>query len=268
MKIVDCFTFYNELDILKYRLALLDQVVDHFVLVEATLTHAGHAKPLYFEENKALFEPYLHKIKHVIVDDFPCPAETLNVQAGDAWKNEKHQRNAMDRGFFALSLAPEDIITITDLDEIPDPDTLRKIKEGQIHVDIAILEQDMYYYNLTVKRVDKWYHPKIVSMKTYRQIWQPCDFLRFYRCPVIQRGGWHLSYFGDTAFIRNKIKEFAHQEFNKEEYTDEAAIQYAIDNTKFCTDRGQQLVKVPIAENGYLPPLYDKYLQKFIPKSI
>ena len=39
--IVDCFTFYNELDILKKRLKYLSPVVDKFVLVESTYTHRG-----------------------------------------------------------------------------------------------------------------------------------------------------------------------------------------------------------------------------------
>ena len=52
MKIVDCFTFYNELDMLYYRLNLLYSHVDYFVIVEAKETHAGNPKKLYFEENK------------------------------------------------------------------------------------------------------------------------------------------------------------------------------------------------------------------------
>ena len=50
--LVDCFIFYNELDILKKRLRYLDSVVDKFVLVESTVTHRGEEKKLFFEENK------------------------------------------------------------------------------------------------------------------------------------------------------------------------------------------------------------------------
>ena len=46
MKIIDCFIFYNELDLLFYRLSVLNNVVDYFVLVEATKTHAGNDKIL------------------------------------------------------------------------------------------------------------------------------------------------------------------------------------------------------------------------------
>ena len=56
MEVYDCFIFYNELDLLEIRLKTLDSVVDHFVLVEATKTHRGKDKPLYFEENKERFK--------------------------------------------------------------------------------------------------------------------------------------------------------------------------------------------------------------------
>lgn len=53
--IIDCFTFFNELDVLEIRLRELDGVVDRFVLVEATLTHQGKPKPLLYAENKERF---------------------------------------------------------------------------------------------------------------------------------------------------------------------------------------------------------------------
>ena len=45
-RVFDCFQFYNEFDVLEIRLAELDPLVDHFVIVEATHTHTGKPKPL------------------------------------------------------------------------------------------------------------------------------------------------------------------------------------------------------------------------------
>jgi beta-1,4-mannosyl-glycoprotein beta-1,4-N-acetylglucosaminyltransferase len=47
--IADGFTFYNELDMLLYRLSVLDDIVDYFIILEATKTHAGKDKILYYE---------------------------------------------------------------------------------------------------------------------------------------------------------------------------------------------------------------------------
>ncbi|MGH2552631.1 MAG: hypothetical protein ACRDEB_02875, partial [Chitinophagaceae bacterium] len=65
MKIIDCFTFFNELDLLEFRLKLLDEQVDHFVIAESNLTHSGHPKPFYFEENKSRFGPWENKIIYI-----------------------------------------------------------------------------------------------------------------------------------------------------------------------------------------------------------
>ena len=46
IKIIDCFIFYNELDLLEYRLNILNDVVDYFVIVESTHTFVGKEKVL------------------------------------------------------------------------------------------------------------------------------------------------------------------------------------------------------------------------------
>ena len=113
MKIIDCFIFYNELDMLKFRLEYLYDTVDHFVLVEMYKTHSGNLKPYYFNENKKLFEKYLDKIVHVMVDDDYVPlieyknklkfglkkkeyTPTPNIQ------REVHHRNCIRRGIDKL----------------------------------------------------------------------------------------------------------------------------------------------------------------------
>ena len=49
--IVDVILFYNELEMLEYRLETLYPVVDKFVIVEATRTFRGNPKPLLFSNN-------------------------------------------------------------------------------------------------------------------------------------------------------------------------------------------------------------------------
>ena len=60
--LVDCFIFYNELEMLNYRLNVLNNIVDYFVIVESTHTHAGKEKALYFNDNKHIFEKFQEKI--------------------------------------------------------------------------------------------------------------------------------------------------------------------------------------------------------------
>src|SRR3972149_9714059 len=86
VKIYDCFTFFNELEILNIRLNELYNSVDHFVIVESTKTSDGKSKPLYYENNKNLFSKFSNKIIHIVVNNF----EDKNI--------EKAQKNAILKG--------------------------------------------------------------------------------------------------------------------------------------------------------------------------
>jgi beta-1,4-mannosyl-glycoprotein beta-1,4-N-acetylglucosaminyltransferase len=117
--IVDCFIFYNEDELLNYRLNILQDIVDVFVLVESTRTFTGKPKKLYFEKEK-----FKERIIHIVVDDFPFTEPTKE----QVWKNEKFQRNCIQRGLDQLTLNDNDILIFSDVDEIPDPNTLKSLK--------------------------------------------------------------------------------------------------------------------------------------------
>ena len=265
MKLIDCFIFYNELDLLEYRMELLYDVVDFFVLVESNYTHSGKEKKLYYNENKERYEKYNNKIIHIIEDTLPYIFPNINYNKNQQWVNEKHHRNCITKGLKILDINNEDIFTITDLDEIPDPKTLENIKKGEIIVTIHSLEQDMYYYNLNSKLLNKWYHPKIMSFEYFKNQDLTFSQIRIEFYSIIFNGGWHLSYFGDKYEIQNKIIYFAHQEFNKPEYLDLNKIQKNIENSNDVYNRlDNPIEKINIQDNFYLPPNYETKLQKYI----
>jgi|688.fasta_scaffold00441_37 beta-1,4-mannosyl-glycoprotein beta-1,4-N-acetylglucosaminyltransferase len=265
-KIIDCFTFYNELEMLKFRLDYLYDTVDNFVLLESTLTFSGKQKELYFQNNKHLYEAYKDKIIHVVVEDLPLDDPSKNA-IDNAWVREKLQRNLLDRGINQLQLTDNDIIVITDLDEIPDRNTLALLKTiDRIENVPYALEQDMYYYNITCKRKAKWYHPKFVNFITYKnEFRRRADDIRMVgRHAVVKNGGWHLSYFGNVDFIQNKIKNFAHQEYNDDKYTNSDIIKKRINNCSdlFSRDNEHNTEYCAVSDNQYLPETY-KDLLKF-----
>ncbi len=51
--IYDCFILANELDILEIRLNELYQIIDKFVIVEATKNHQGKEKPPLLQRKQA-----------------------------------------------------------------------------------------------------------------------------------------------------------------------------------------------------------------------
>ena len=147
-KVFDTFTFYNEFDMLEFRLMELDSVVDKFIISESTLTFSGNKKPLYFEENKHRFKKYLHKIHHVVVDDSP-----QGFTRDKTWEREYHQRNSIANSLNYLGLKEEDIIIHGDVDEIPDVNIIKKWKNEGVPCNAQILQMENFYYNNVLDRI-------------------------------------------------------------------------------------------------------------------
>jgi spore maturation protein CgeB len=197
-RIYDCFIFNNELDLLEMRLNILDKVVDRFVLVEATRTFSGKRKDLIFQQNRDRFKRFLDRIIHVVVDDMP--------DGPDRWKREWHQRNAIMRGLGDAS--SDDIILISDVDEIPNPE---KITPSMTEYPKS-LRQGLFYYYLNMRASREWVGTVVLR---YGQLDTPQKMRdRRGKLSSIGNGGWHFSYLGDPEQIANKISSFAHAEFD------------------------------------------------------
>ncbi len=95
--------FFNELDVLEVRLNELYDVVDKFILVEATKTFTNQDKPLWFEKNKERFAHFLNKIEHIIIDEYP--------EFDAAWTFENYQRDVIINAL-KQRCQPEDIVFV------------------------------------------------------------------------------------------------------------------------------------------------------------
>jgi beta-1,4-mannosyl-glycoprotein beta-1,4-N-acetylglucosaminyltransferase len=275
MKIIDSFIFYNEIDLLYYRLSILDEYVDKFILVESTHTFTGDEKPLFYLENKLKFNKFNDKIIHIIVTDFPYKKPNINYDSQQQWENEYYQRNCIKRGLDKLInenyLNDEDIIFTSDVDEIPNPNILINSKNNTLHFDSSRLNRlalDMYYYNLyyRIGEGSNWHGIKLFTYNAYKninltfqqmRIWEHSNYV-----PIINHGGWHLSYFGDIDYIINKIASYSHQEYNNENYLDKNLLHEKIKNGVNLLNNNS-LVYISIEENTNLPYKYHVYLTSF-----
>jgi hypothetical protein len=79
---------------------------------------------------------------------------------------------------------------------------------------------------------------------------------------TIKHGGWHLSYFGTAEFIKNKIENFSHQEYNTPNFTEIGSIDNKIQSRQDIYDRNIKLLK---NESSYLPPGFDRKPLFFYP---
>ncbi|WP_051630509.1 glycosyltransferase family 17 protein [Afifella pfennigii] len=234
MRLFDCFIFNDELDVLEIRLRELGDVVDRFVLVEASETQSGRRKPFYFEENRSRFAPYLEKIVHVSIDFPDCLPPARGKRARERiWEREHYQRDQIARGL--AEAAPSDLVLISDVDEIVRADALAAVRDsGRAGDRLTVFELtthrfhlDLFYPDetcLLCSRLLEKRHlstPQLVRMAQAR-----ISKRRRYPDPlgqallrlrnrvssgiglpveIVPQAGWHFSSMGDLAAFRRKL---------------------------------------------------------------
>ena len=187
--IYDCFSYWDEDLLLDLRLNVLNKFVDYFVIVEGNKTWQNNSKKLRFDLKK--FKNFKDKIIYVPVTDLP--------DGKDPYLRENHQRNSILKGL--VSANPEDIIIISDLDEIPNPKKILKFKKNMKY---AVFKQRHFYYklNLQSKNNPFWYGSRICNYKDLKSP-QWLRNLKFKKRPfwridkfrlnnIIDDGGWHF----------------------------------------------------------------------------
>jgi len=249
MAIIDCFTFFNELELLDIRLNYLDPIVDVFLCCEATVTHSGQPKPLFYDENKHLFKEFKSKIVHVIVNNMP---EVIN---NDRWKLENFQRNAILAGLETLELEKDDYLLIGDVDEIPNLDLIHLKQFG-------VYDQKCYMYYLNVKSDEHWNGTIGLEYGRLKNHFGSPQKVRDQRNHLepIRNGGWHFGWFGNYDKIMAKIKAFAHTEIDVQQYTD--PLRETIKNIKplWCPDGGpMEVVKIEDIPIDYIIDNQEKF---------
>lgn len=259
--VIDAFPFFREFELLELRLAMLDPIVDRFVIAEGTRTFSGKPKPLWFAENRDRYAKWLPKIRYVKVDDWP--------NTNDPWVFENHQRNVLVRGF---EDAPDDaLIVISDLDEIPNPDALKRV-QGRPGVNWLLMRNYRMFVNALSTKAPLWFGgPKAL---TYGEFKRTANLPRFKYCKfapreynsgasavkvrrmkdsgLIRDGGWHFSFLGGVEEITRKIQAYSHQERNTSEFLDPARLERLL--AEGCTVGGIRLLMRPLEELG-LPPV-------------
>ena len=230
MNIYDCFMYFDEDLLLDLRFNILNKYIKKFVITEATYTHNGTKKELRFDINK--FKKFKDKIDYIVVDK--SPPNILNLIKGESEgkRGEKLILNGMARDYFQrehlnkgiTQAEEEDLILISDLDEIPNLENLDFSKIGN---KILLFEQKMFYYKLNLfyknltwlgskatkkknflspqwlrnikgKNYPKWRLDVLFSKKKYSNLF------------FVKNGGWHFTCLRTPEELEKKLLNFAH----------------------------------------------------------
>ena len=222
--------YFDEDLLLDLRLNSLDKFVKKFVITEATYTHNGSKKKLNFDINK--FKKFKDKIIYIVVDKQPKDIMKLKENDTKQKRGEKLILNGMARDYFqrenlsrGLNDADgDDLILISDLDEIPD---LKKLNSSAINNNIIIFEQKMFYYKLNLFYEDYiWLGTKAVKKKNLKSPqwlrnikgknypkWRVDTFFskkKYTNLTFIKDGGWHFTCLRTAEELEKKLLNFAH----------------------------------------------------------
>ena len=230
MKIFDCFMYFDEEIVLDLRLNVLDKYVDYFVIVESVFTHKGDKRTLKFDLDK--FEKFKHKIIYLIYDKEPINIQTVSAKDDLIKRSDKNIFNAIhrengQRNFILNGLKEaenEDLILISDVDEIPN---LENLELKKIDQKIILFRQDMFYYKFNLRLPNLIWTGTKACKKKYLKTPQWLRNVKdkkfsFYRLDTffsstkylnikfVDNGGWHFTNIKTAAQIEYKLKSYLH----------------------------------------------------------
>lgn len=218
MKIYDCFTYFNEEEMVRIRFEELKDSVDYFVVVEASETFTGQPKPFYFDDIENEFFDIKEKIIRVRYN-FSSP----NLSA---WEREYEQRNSIMLGLD--SAKDYDVIIISDADEIARGSVTEVLPYLALPIQLEV-KQYFWNYNWQVPLHCNQGARPVACFRIQLNDNSPQQ-LRAAQMPKIKGSGWHFSFFGEEERIKKKIESFAHTEYDKEEYKSFEKIKNRIEN--------------------------------------
>ena len=305
-KIYDCVLFLNEFDMLDMRMHILDPIVDYFVIVEATRNMKGEIRELLFEKNKERYSKFQHKIIYKVVnppsyDQFvklpfiQNPKGFDDMCVNDIYKfmiNSKLFCRYTQPNYGILYFTREcikrclegcsdsDIILLSDCDEIPNPEILRRLDEFYVDDEFYSFTQTCYCYYLNVLRkshisnvlhnyfgaepftgikTSNWKGTKMASYKLVKNY--SLNEMRMQPSNDIQNGGWHFSFMGGRDQIEQKLLAGCIDRSYSEIPNLIANIENALKNLSDVADGENHLSKVEIDESypEYIYNNLDKY---------
>jgi beta-1,4-mannosyl-glycoprotein beta-1,4-N-acetylglucosaminyltransferase len=233
--IIDAFTFFNEKELVTLRVKYLSDIVDYFLIVEADHTHTGKKKKWNFPEvlNGNLKE-YSSKIKYhqMNVDLEQAEAEKspnyIGKTLGRSWRIETMQRNFL-KEVYKKSSSSEDIIIMSDLDEIPSKDKISFIKSSDFKTIAPVaFGQSLFHLNCNYLDSQEWIGSVALTNQLIEK-YEPQVFRDYKnRISHFTEAGWSFSSFGGIKRIREKLEAFCHEEYNKEKYKAESHLTQCI----------------------------------------
>jgi hypothetical protein len=217
---------------LEFRLTELNEHVDYFIILDSNFDFAGNKKDSIFKLNQDRFNSWEEKIIHI---DCPELTEELinranKIKYSEYKKNDFNDIINKDNIIFYmlvklietlnyLGLDFEDIIMLSDIDEIPNFNTLDLI-DDYLSFNSIFLRQKRFFW--TTKYVDKDLSFGTSCHQYTRILQNPLLLENFYNLKSNKKfsnnsfmdSGWHFSHFEDLGNLHKKLELIHGKEYS------------------------------------------------------
>lgn len=235
--IYDVFLYCGEEEMMDLRIAELEGDVDVFVVVESSRTFRGdRCSP----NDRTATLDMDSNVRRLMVNP---PAFT------QPWAAEAFVRQQALLGM--PELKADDIVTIADVDEIPD---VRNIGKTGTHA------MNCFIYSMRNRNLNRLMCSVTVTGEELLAGRSLQDIRNDRARRPLLDGGWHLSFFGGAEAVSRKIKSFSHHEFDQPVFTDPYAIRIRMERgidpfDRIEDEKYERLSEVP----RYRPRTFDSF---------
>lgn len=220
----DCFTFFNEVDVVEIRVRELASLPDlKHVAVVSDLDHRGREarepRDAVAELNGRLGR--LRDRLYVYCGEMP---------RGHLYPREREsfQRNRITAALAAFGATESHVVVVSDADEVPRAEAVLRYENGIHGIHALMMSQHCYWLDGVV-RDEVWSRARIMRRRDME--WGGCpDHIRLsVQYPAIDHAGWHFSWMGGVDAVRKKLSTFSHREFDTPEMNDADRIRRAME---------------------------------------
>lgn len=236
--IVDACLFAGEREMLELRMLTLGSLVDTYVVVACTTTHQGEPADV------GLISGAFHEAKAMV--RLPVPVELYWVEpsmileraghlyerapgergpAGTRWFQHierQHRDGIVDAVTSVVGDDPNTVVVMSDVDEIPTPESVARYHAWPMHEPETVTAWLVHAQRFHSAALDLL-HPIQPWWGTCAALLGACEPQAHrdartrigeadQRVHIVERGGWHFSWFGTDAERQRKLDTFSHAE--------------------------------------------------------
>ncbi|KAJ6751567.1 hypothetical protein OIU85_002040 [Salix viminalis] len=199
-RVYDAVLFNNEVDILTIRWKELYPYITRFVILEANSTFTGIPKPLLFARNRDGFKFIENRLTYGMVGGRFRKGENPFVE-------EAYQRVALDQLIRIAGIEDDDLLLMSDVDEIPSAHTINLLRWCNDTPPVLHLQLKNYLYSFEYYVDNESWRASVHKYRTGKT-----RYAHYRQADVLlSDAGWHCSFcFRHISEFVFKMKAYSH----------------------------------------------------------